>query len=150
MSERTAEYRAWLAMRTRCNNPKARGWENYGGRGITIFPLWQHSFQAFLDHVGTKPSPHHSLDRIDNDGHYVPFNVRWATVSEQNANRRPYSTGVRKTHCPGHAYTTANTWVQPSNSAKRCRLCINERARDWRAAAPQARSNLTKSKRATL
>jgi hypothetical protein len=72
----TAEYGAWLNMRRCCNYPKAKGWKYYGGRGICVCPEWQASFDAFYRHVGPRPSPQHSIDRIFNDGHYEPGNVR--------------------------------------------------------------------------
>lgn len=49
---------------------------------------WRESFTEFLKDVGLKPSPHHSLDRINNDGHYELGNVEWRTCEEQNNNRR--------------------------------------------------------------
>lgn len=63
-------------------------YEHYGGRGITVCERWRESYPAFLADVGRKPSPQHSLDRIDNDGHYEPGNVRWATAKQQANNRR--------------------------------------------------------------
>lgn len=85
----TPEYRAWLAMRQRCTNPKNQRWKNYGGRGIQVCDLWMNSFEAFLAHVGQRPSPEHSVDRYpNNDGNYEPGNVRWATAAQQAANRR--------------------------------------------------------------
>jgi len=45
-------------------------------------------YERFLEHVGRRPSPNHSLDRIDNSGGYAPGNVRWATWSQQHRNRR--------------------------------------------------------------
>lgn len=91
----SAEYRAWYAMRRRCNDPKNKAYKNYGGRGIRVCDEWQNDFQAFLDHVGIKPSPDLSLDRIDNERGYEPGNVRWADQSTQSRNRRPFIVNPR-------------------------------------------------------
>jgi len=84
----TPEYIAWANIIARCENPKHKAYPNYGGRGITICGRWRESFESFLADVGPRPSDDNSLDRIDNDGHYEPGNVRWATISEQAKNRR--------------------------------------------------------------
>lgn len=84
-------YQRWLNMRSRCNDPKNKQYHDYGGRGIKVCAEWEASFQAFLDYLGEPPSPHHTMDRINNDGGYEPGNVRWATYVEQAANRRPTS-----------------------------------------------------------
>ena len=84
---RSPEYNAWSNMRQRCNNPQATGYSDYGGRGITVCSRWD-SFEAFLEDMGNKPSPKHSLDRINNAGEYGPGNCRWATRLEQNRNTR--------------------------------------------------------------
>jgi hypothetical protein len=84
----TPEYRAWMSMKTRCaGNPDRSDFANYTQRGITICERWLNSFETFFADVGLKPSPKHSLDRINNDGNYEPSNVRWATACEQGANR---------------------------------------------------------------
>lgn len=85
---RSPEYAAWCSMKSRCLNDKHRAYVSYGGRGIGVCARWQESFEAFLSDVGRRPSPVHSIDRINNDGHYEPSNVRWAPSSEQAKNRR--------------------------------------------------------------
>lgn len=86
--KRPPEYRAWHAIIQRCTNPNFIGWRYYGGRGIRVCEEWRNDYLAFLNHIGRRPSPLHSVDRIDNDGHYELGNVRWATKSEQAFNRR--------------------------------------------------------------
>lgn len=87
-SNRSAEYRAWTAMKARCANPKVNGYARYGGRGVSVCERWLHSFDNFLEDVGRKPTPEHSLDRKNNDGNYEPGNCRWATRIEQANNGR--------------------------------------------------------------
>jgi hypothetical protein len=84
----TREYAAWVAMKSRCNNPRSRDYVGYGGRGIRVHAPWDADFSAFFAHIGSAPSTSHTLDRIDPDGSYVPGNVRWVTQAEQCVNRR--------------------------------------------------------------
>jgi hypothetical protein len=84
----TAEYRAYLHAKNRCNNPTNHAYADYGGRGIKCLLT---SFKQFINHIGTKPSPDLELDRINNDGHYEVGNVRWATREQQQNNKRPRS-----------------------------------------------------------
>jgi hypothetical protein len=79
-------YYTWGNMKLRCYNPNAPKYHRYGGRGITICDRWLNDFWAFAEDVGGKPTPKHTLDRIDNDGNYEPGNVRWATRKEQQRN----------------------------------------------------------------
>jgi len=79
-------------MLTRATNPNISHAHRYSGRGITVAAEWDYGgdgkgFERFVAHIGPKPTPKHSVDRIDNDGNYEPGNVRWATTPEQAANR---------------------------------------------------------------
>lgn len=85
---KSPEYWAWASMIQRCHNPKAQAYHNYGGRGIKVNAEWRQSFKAFIKHMGNRPTPSHSLDRINNDGDYEPGNCRWSTKSDQAKNRR--------------------------------------------------------------
>ncbi len=82
---RASEYRAYCAAKYRCNNPNDASYQEYGGRGIEFRFK---SFDEFIQHIGPKPDPKLSLDRIDNNGNYEIGNVRWATSSQQLSNKR--------------------------------------------------------------
>jgi hypothetical protein len=84
-TNRSSEYNSWAGLNQRCNYPRHVSWKNYGGRGLKVeFAC----FTDFLADVGPKPSPRHSIDRIDVNAGYKPGNLRWATAREQRLNQR--------------------------------------------------------------
>lgn len=84
---KTAEYRAWRNMLTRCYNTKCKEYKNYGGRGIRVSRRWM-TFAHFLADTGAKPSTKHSIDRRNNAKGYNKRNCWWATRKEQMRNMR--------------------------------------------------------------
>lgn len=84
----TPEWNCWKAMKDRCLRKTNSKYPLYGGRGITVCEEWIGSFDMFFAHIGHRPSPSHSIDRIDSSKGYEPGNVRWADNFQQNNNRR--------------------------------------------------------------
>lgn len=87
LKEKHPLYKIWSGMRSRCNNLNNKHYKDYGGRGITICESWN-DFNNFSRDMGPRPSPKHSIDRINNNGNYEPSNCRWATNLQQSYNTR--------------------------------------------------------------
>ena len=85
----------WISLRqrcqgvfSRCNNPSTVGYENYGGRGITVaFASATEMAKWVVENLGY-PKEVESIDRIDNDRGYEPGNLRWADRITQANNKR--------------------------------------------------------------
>jgi hypothetical protein len=86
-----SEWRSLREAIRRCHNRRHPQFDDYGGRGILVHAAWRDreaGYDAFMDHIGPKPSARHSLERKDNARGYEPGNVKWATRTEQNNNKR--------------------------------------------------------------
>lgn len=103
---RQVEYNSWANMKQRCLNNQHPRYPDWGGRGIVIDPAWL-TFEGFINDMGLKPSPLHSIERRDNDLGYSKDNCYWADKMTQNLNqrlRKDSSLGLRGISGTGTAY----------------------------------------------
>lgn len=82
-------YVIWQDMKARCEKSYATSYPRYGARGISICDDW-HDFETFRGWaIANGYTDKLTIDRIDSDGNYEPSNCRWATYTEQAANKKP-------------------------------------------------------------
>lgn len=109
-----SEYKIWKDIKKRCFNKNSARFEDYGGRGITMYARWKDDFPAFYAHIGPRPTPQHSIERENNDGNYEPGNVVWATRKKQANNTRRNHILV----CDGRSQTIAQ-WSEETGIDQR-------------------------------
>ena len=114
---RTREYGSWDSMIQRCENPNCSAFKNYGGRGIIVSEEF-HDFQIWYEHIGPRPGPGYSQDRIDNEGNYERGNIQWSTRLEQQNNRRSTSYGPSKQRWFFAFNLETGEWFENDNQSK--------------------------------
>lgn len=85
----TRIYRIWAGILSRCDNPNARMYPNYGARGIRVSEDW-HTFENFFSDMGADYSDDLTLERKDVNGDYCVENCEWVSMKEQARNKRRY------------------------------------------------------------
>lgn len=117
-------YKTWQSIKLRCYNVRSKSYQWYGKRGIAMYKPWMNDFKAFYDYVIALPDYDKNnisrygltLDRYpNNDGNYEPNNLRWATSSQQMANR-----GMMRNNTSGYKGVT---WDK-CNGKWRSSICI--------------------------
>lgn len=112
-------YAMWGAV-ARCTNSKHPQWERYGGRGIQICSEWLANQVAFVEYLISLPgsdNPKLVLDRINNDGNYEPYSLRWITHKESmnNIRRGPRSPNHQFARCFKRLHDKGLTYVDIAN-----------------------------------
>lgn len=82
------EYGVWRSMKSRCLNKNNLKFKDYGGRGISVCPMWLNSYSNFIRDMGRRPDGTFRIERVNNNGNYEPGNCIWATQTTQTNNTR--------------------------------------------------------------
>ena len=81
-------YKTYWNIVQRTENQNNASFHNYGGRGIKMCERWRKDFWSFVEDMGDKPTPMHTIEREDNDLGYEPRNCKWASRKQQMRNMR--------------------------------------------------------------
>jgi hypothetical protein len=120
----SVEYRAYQNAKDRCTNPNNAAYEDYGGRGIKFL---FNCFEEFLEEVGQKLIPEHSINRINNDGHYEKGNVEWSNSSQQRLNqrkRKPKIKGFSLDKQLSFLYNLTESRIKSRRNRGWCEMCV--------------------------
>lgn len=80
---KTVEFKTWQAINKRVSSP-----DEHLYFGLPIEESWKTDFMSFYAHVGPRPGPTYSIDRIKNEIGYVAGNVKWSDKRQQARNRK--------------------------------------------------------------
>lgn len=118
-------FSVWDGMLSRCFDKNNKSYSDYGGRGITVYEKWQNNYKAFCDDLGKRPKGY-TLERINTNGNYEPSNCKWASVAEQNINKRTSKRWFIKGKMFKSARSAAEYFnVSQAAIVKRCKLKTN-------------------------
>lgn len=110
----TRLFRIWSSMKNRCNNPNNPKYKNYGGRGIRVCDKWLDKENGFINFynwaIANGYKDELTIDRIDVNKNYEPFNCRWSTLQEQNFNKTTTRYIIYK-----HRKKTLAEWAEEYN-----------------------------------
>lgn len=83
---KTRQWRIWMGIKARCNNPKEQNYQYYGGKGIRICERWK-KFENFWEDMKEGYDDTMTIERMNNDSDYCKDNCKWIPKSDQKYNK---------------------------------------------------------------